>query len=426
MLGKLPEAKPQNPGGRLMNADKIIERIKNILTTPKTEWQVIAAEPATVTDLYKNYIVIVAAIPAIAGFIKGSLIGHSAFGVTVRTSIGSGLTGAVIGYALSLAMIYVMALIIDALAPTFSGEKNQIQALKTATYALTASWIANIGLLVPWLGILIVLAGVVYSIYLLYLGLPVMMKCPPEKSAGYTALSILCAIVLGWIISVAVAGITGSGMSMMGSASHSTSGNTSFDRDSWLGKMEEAGKKMEAAQKSGDTDAQQKAASEMMGTVLGGGDKVEALAPDLLKPFLPETLAGLKRTSLSAERNGAMGMQISEARATYSDDSGRSLHLDITDMGSVKGLMSLAGWAGVENSKETDQGYEKTYTQSGRLMHEEWDNQSNSGEFSIVLGERFSVKVSGDTDSINELKTAVMSLNLAGLEALKNQGVKKD
>ncbi|MCL2636346.1 MAG: YIP1 family protein, partial [Betaproteobacteria bacterium] len=303
--------------------------------------------------------------------------------------------------------------------------KNLIQALKTATYAWTASWIASIGQIVPWLGWLIVLAGIVYSIYLLYQGLPVTMKCPEEKAAGYTVLSIVCAIVLGGIISVVVAGITGPTSLPTAGAPLGMSSNASLDKDSWLGKMEEAGKKLEAAQKSGDAKAQQKAASEMMGTVLGGGDKVEALAPDLLKPFLPETLAGLKRTSLSAERNGAMGMQISSAQATYSDDSGRSLYLDIADMGSVKGLVSLAGWAGVESSQETDQGYEKTYQQGGRLVHERWDSQSNSGEFSIVLGERFSVKVSGDAGSINELKNAITSLDLAGLEALKNQGVKK-
>jgi hypothetical protein len=411
-----------------MNTNKIIERIKNILTTPKTDWPVIADEPATVSDLYKSYIAILAAIPAIVGFIKGSLIGYSVVGMTVRTPIGSGLTGMLIGYVLGLVMIYVMALIIDALAPTFGGQKNQIQALKTAAYAWTASWIANIGLIVPWLGLLIVLAGLGYSIYLLYLGLPITMKCPPEKSAGYTALSFICALVLSWIVLALVAGITGAGISM-GAASNGMSGmnnSTTFDKDSWLGKMEAASKQVEAAQKSGDADAQAKAIGEMMGAALGGGDKVEALVPDMLKQFMPETLAGLKRTNLSVERNEMMGMQVSEAQATYSDDADRSLNLEITDTGSVKGLMGIAGWAGVQNSKETEQGYEKTYKQGGRLIHEQWDNESRYGEYGIVLGDRFSVKVSGNASSIDELKSAVASLDLAGLEALKNQGVKKN
>ncbi|MDR2011804.1 MAG: YIP1 family protein [Rhodanobacter sp.] len=191
-----------------MDINKLIERIKNILTTPETEWPVIAAESTTVPDLYKNYIAIIAALPAIVVFIKGSLIGFSAFGLTARTPIGPGLAGMIVCYVLSLAMLYVISLIIDALAPTFDGEKNQIQALKAATYAGTAGAIASIGLLVPWLGVLIALAGGIYSIYLLYLGLPATMKCPPEKAGGYTAVSIICAAVLGGILALLVAGIT--------------------------------------------------------------------------------------------------------------------------------------------------------------------------------------------------------------------------
>ncbi len=417
-----------------MDIDKLIARVKAILMTPKTEWPVIAAEPTTVPDLYKNYIAILAVIPAVAGFIKGSLIGYGAFGINIRTPIGAGIAGAIVGYVLTLVLAYVMALIIDALAPSFGAQKNPVQALKTVAFAWTASWVAGIGQIVPWLGWLIALAGGIYSIYLLYLGLPNTMKCPPEKAGGYTAVSIIIAIVLSWIIAIIVGGILGTGAMMSGALNgsniSSTGGEVTIDKDSSLGKldawskkMEAAGKQMEAAQKSGDADAQGKALGAVMGAALGSG-QVEALAPEVLKPFVPETLAGLKRTDFSAERNGAMGMQISEAHASYSDGANRNLRLEITDMGSAKGVMALAGLASVESQKETDHGYDKTYKQDGRLVHEEWDNNDKRGEYGIVLGERFSVKVSGTADSMNDLKAAVAGLNLAGLEALKSQGVK--
>jgi len=415
--------------------NKLMARVKAILMTPKTEWPVIAAEPATVPDLYKNYIAILAAIPAIAGFIKGSLIGYGMFGVSYRTPIGTGITAAIVSYVLSLVLVYVVGLIIDALAPSFGGEKNAIQALKAAAYSYTASWVASIGVIVPGIGWLIALAGGIYGIYLLYLGLPATMKSPSEKAAGYTAVTIIIAIVLGWIVAIVVAGVAGTG-AMMSGAMHSSLGSTggeiTIDKDSSLGKldawskkMEAAGKQMETAQKTGDADAQGKALGAVMGAALGGGDQVEALGPDMLKPFVPETLGGLKRTAFSAERNGALGMQVSEAHATYSDGANRNLRLEVTDMGTAKGLMAMAGWAALDSSKETDHGYDKTYKQDGRLVHEEWDSQDKRGEFGIVLGERFSVKVSGNADSVNELKAAVASVNLAGLEALKDQGVKK-
>jgi hypothetical protein len=420
-----------------VDINKLIARAKAILLTPKTEWPVIAAEPATVPDLYKNWIAILAAIPAIAGFIKGSIIGTTFFGVTYRAGIGTGITGAIVGYALGLAMAYVMALIIDALAPNFGGEKNPVQALKTVAYAWTASWVAGIFQIVPGIGWLIALAGGIYGIYLLYLGLPHTMKAPADKAAGYTAVSVIIAIVLSWICALVVGGIIGTG-AMMGAGAGALSfggsdSNVTIDKDSALGKldafskkMEAAGKQMEAAQKSGDADAQGKAMGAVIGAAMGGGDQVEALAPDVLKPFVPATLAGLPRTDFSAEKNGAMGMQVSTANATYSDNaSGRSLHLEVTDMGSAKGLMAMAGWAALQQERETDHGYEKTYKQDGRLIHEEWDSNDKHGEYGIVLGDRFSVKLSGQADSMDQLKAAIASLNLAGLEALKAQGVKR-
>jgi hypothetical protein len=419
-----------------MDFNKLIARVKAILMTPKTEWPIIAAEPATVADLYKNYIVWLAAIPVVCKFIKGSFIGYGAFGIYYRTPIGAGITGMIIGYALTLALVYVVALIVDALAPTFSGQKSQVQALKAVAYAWTASWIGGIGALIPWLGFLIVLAALVYGIYLLYLGLPATMKSPPEKAGGYTAVTIIIAIVLSWIIALVVAGVVGTG-ALLGGVGNSSfgglgGGEAQIDKDSTLGKldawskkMEAAGKQMEAAQKSGNAQAQGEAISKIVGTAINGGDQVEALAPDVLKPFVPETLAGLKRTDFSAERNGAMGMQVSEAHATYSDGANHSLRLEVTDTGSAKGFLSLAGWAAVQNDRETDHGYEKTYKQNGRLIHEQWDAQTKSGEYGIVLGDRFAVKVSGNADSIDQLKAAIGSINLSGLEALKDLGVKK-
>ncbi len=224
-----------------------------------------------------------------------------------------------------------------------------------------------------------------------------------------------------------------SGALLQGSSLSESSPSFTPDKNSAIGALaaigqqaQQASQKMDAAQKSGDANAQAAAATQMLGAVLGGGDKVEALAPDVLKPFVPDTLAGMKRNSMSVQRNGAMGMQVSEAEGQYGDGNGHNLHLEINDLGGAKGVLAMVGWAGVEADQETDHGYDKTYRQGGRLIHEQWNSQSKSGEYGLVLGDRFSVKVSGNADSVDQLKSAVASLNLAGLEALKNQGVQKN
>jgi hypothetical protein len=193
----------------------LVDRVKRILLSPRTEWEVIDAEPTTPAQLYTGYILPLAAIGPIA-----QIIGYSVFGITVpfmgtyRVPIGSAITSALVAYILTLGGTYVLALIIDGLAPTFNGQRSQIQALKVAAYSSTASWVAGIFALIPGLRLLAVLG--LYSLYLLYLGLPILMKSPREKAVAYTAVVVLAAIVLfmaigviaGRFMAVPTAGIT--------------------------------------------------------------------------------------------------------------------------------------------------------------------------------------------------------------------------
>ncbi|HLB54342.1 MAG TPA: Yip1 family protein [Gemmatimonadales bacterium] len=181
----------------------LVDRAKGILMNPKNEWAVIDTEPATVGSLYSGYIIPLAAIPAVASFIGMSLIGFSVLGFRVRMPVGSGLTSAVVAYVLGLVGVFVLALIIDALAPSFGGQKSQIQALKVAGYSMTASWVAGIFLVIPSLAILAALGGL-YGLFLLFLGLPILMKAPQEKAVGYTVVVIIVAIVLYLVIGLVV------------------------------------------------------------------------------------------------------------------------------------------------------------------------------------------------------------------------------
>jgi hypothetical protein len=189
----------------------LIERAKNILLTPRSEWEKIAREPASVAELYRGYIIPLSAIGPVCAFIGLTLIGVTIpLGATYRMPLGAGIASAIVSYGLGLIAVYVVALITDALAPTFSGEKNRIQALKVAAYAYTPAWVAGVFQIVPVLGILALLASL-YGLYLLYLGLPVLMKSPREKAAGYTALVVISAIIVSVIMGLvmSVIGLAG-------------------------------------------------------------------------------------------------------------------------------------------------------------------------------------------------------------------------
>jgi hypothetical protein len=193
-----------------MDLNKIIQRARALLVSPRTEWPVIAAETATVQGLYREYFMILAAIPPICQFVKVSILGYAWHGFRIyRLGIGAGLMAALVEYVASLAAIYVLAIIAEALAPNFGGQPNRLQALKATGYAYTASWIAGVGLILPGVAGLIALAGAIYSVYLFYLGLPSTMKVLPERATGYTALVVISGFVLGWIIAVITGGISG-------------------------------------------------------------------------------------------------------------------------------------------------------------------------------------------------------------------------
>jgi Yip1 domain len=184
-------------------------RVVNILTKPGDEWPIIAAEPATVATVYSGYVMILAAIPAVC-----SLIGSTVFGITLpiigtyRVGLAQGLATMVLSYVMALAGVYIAALVIQKLAPTFQSDADLVQAFKLVTYSMTAPWVAGVLNIIPALGLIVVLAAI-YGIYLCYLGMTPVMKTPQDKVIPYMAVSavvvIVVNVVLGGILGVLVA-----------------------------------------------------------------------------------------------------------------------------------------------------------------------------------------------------------------------------
>ena len=408
----------------------LIQRAKNICLTPTTEWPVIATESATPGELLGGYAAPLAAIGAIAGFIGGAIIGQTLpFLGHYRVPMVTALVGAIFTFGMALVGVFLLSLIIDALAPTFGGQKNSSQALKLAVYSYTPAWIAGVLQLFPVLGILGIFAAF-YGVYLLYLGLPPLMHSPQDKSIPYTIVVLICAIVLSVVITAVGAMVIGAGM--VGRGALTRSNDVQFDKNSTMGKLDalgkkldESNKKMEAAAKSGDPNAQAAAAIEGLGTLLGGGKRVDPVAIDQLKPLVPATFAGLPKTASSAEKTGLAGLMVSKAEATYGDGAEKQVTLEISDTGGVSGIMALAGWAGVEGESEDDSGSERTHKENGRLIHEKSSKNGGTNEFGVVVGDRFVVSAKGRGVDLNTLKGAVGSLDLAKLDGMKDVGVKQ-
>ena len=190
----------------------LVDRAKNVLFSPASEWETIKSETVTNNELFTKYAVILAAIPAIAG-----LIGYSVFGISfgfgrITLGFGTTLVWAILTYVLSLVSVYVLGWIIDILAPSFGSTKDLNASLKVAVFSYTAAWVGGIFHILDT-SFLAALTSI-YSLVLLYMGLKRVKAVPEDKMLGYFVVIIVVAIVLYFIIGAIVAGVAFGGIMM--------------------------------------------------------------------------------------------------------------------------------------------------------------------------------------------------------------------
>jgi len=403
---------PPPPVTVTSSSQSLIARVQAILTKPAPTWDVIAVEPSSIQSIYTGYVVPLAAIGPICRAIGMSFIGVGAFGFSYHTPIVWAIVEAVVSYVLGLVMLYVQALIINWLAPQFDGQKNMLAAFKLAAYSMTAVWIAGIFSIIPmlaWLGIV----GL-YSIYLFYLGVPKLMKSPPDKTIVYMIVaavvgcvaSIIPAMIAGSIVAMAgVGAMAGAGMHP-GAAGMGTftvngpNGKATIDVD----KMAQAANQMAAAV-SAQATAQQT------------GGTVKVADPQQLLALMPANYMGAARSNENASSGGAAGVSASSAEATYTIGDG-SITLKIADLGTVAGIGAFAAAMNVNTSSSSGSSYDKVTTVNGVMTEEEYDASDKSGKYSIVTNGRISVEADGTGVDINALKNLVSSIDLNRAQAL--------
>lgn len=378
-------------------SSNLIERIKNILLKPKEEWERIDPEPATVSGLMTGWVVPLAAIGPVAGLIGGLVFGYGGFGITFRPSITTAVVTAVVGYAMALLCVWLLSKIIDALAPNFGGQKNPVQAMKVAAYSWTAAFLAGIFQIIPQLAIL----GIVglYSFYLLYLGLPRLMKAPEDKAMSYTIVTVVISIVLFIVVGAVTAAVTGALSPRALTYGSVTSGGSvelpgvgKVD----LGKLEEASKKMEAVAERAKT--------------------ATPVDRQVLAALLPASAGGWTRTTLESSTASAGGMGGSQAEARY-EANGQSVQLKVADLASAGAIAAMASAFKVETSREDDQGYEKSGMIDGHYTMEKW-NKDGHGSYGVLVGDRFLVEAEGNAPDIGTLKALVGAIDAGKLQGL--------
>jgi hypothetical protein len=373
---------PANAG-----APGIVERAKNILLQPQAEWDRIAGEPADVSKIYMGYVLPLAALSALCAFIGMSLVGVMGF----RVGIVPGLIGAVIQVVMALVGVFALAFITNALAPNFGSQQDMGQAHKLAAYGSTAGFLAGVFTILPPLAIL----GIVglYSIALLYIGLPRLMKTPEDKRVVYLVVIIVVCIVVGIVLGTVMGAVRGM-IPGYGPPAYTFGQNASPQGEATL-----------PGGGSVDIGELQRQAEAMQG---GSGTTVD---PARVQAQLPQSLpGGFSLTSSSS--GGAMGM--SQAEGVYSSGSAQ-LRLTVVQTGAMSSLASMAAGMNVQENRQDGDGYARTQTIDGRIYSEEVNSAASSASYGII-GRGVAVTAEGTNITLDQARAAVETVGVQRLE----------
>jgi len=375
----------------------IIDRVKNILLTPKPEWQKIDTEAADVNKLYIGYVLPLAALAAICGIIGMSVFGIGALGIHVRVPIVEAIISGVIQVACYVGGVFLLGIITNALAPTFGSTPNQGQAHKLMAYSFTAAMLAGVFSIFPPIAILGLLG--LYSFGLLFIGLPILMKTPDDKRMGYFATLVILGIVTFFVIGA-----------VMGYARLATGGLGGVPGYS-------------ITQQGGSANVEGSVELPGGGTIelseiekLGQQGAVRTLSSEQMQGLLPQSLPG-GFTLASSSVSAAMGVTTAEGTYNRGDSS---IQLSVVNMGQMGAIASMAGAVGATETRQDADGYSRMNTVDGRMITEEMSRSGNSASYGIV-GRSMAITANGNGVTVDDVRGAVESVGIQRLEAMVAQ-----
>ncbi len=399
----------------IMNFAHLIARLRAILLSPRATWPEIASEPASIGSLYTGWVLWLAAITPLATFISLGIFGMSVpFIGSFRLGFGTLLGQLVTTYLLTLLIVFLMALITAALAPSFGARNDRVQALKAIAYAWTPVWIVGVLHLIPLLGaltVLLTLAATAYSVWLLWQGLQATLGAPQERALAYTAVVIVIAIVLSVVIGWTSAVFTSNGAMNRANIEVSVTMPASSGISGLAAGMQQAARQMQATGKA--LQGEQAGAAGQAANLA----PIKPLAPGQMTALLPASLPGLVRGNVDSTRGGIGALQVSEAKADYGSGA-QQIRLDITDMGANRAMLAMIGM--VQQDQESASGYHKVFQQDGHTVQEQWTAATRAGEYTLIVGDRFMVQAKGQGPDMAALKQAVDAVDLARLQQLKD------
>jgi len=184
----------------------MLSHVWGLLSRPEDEWKDIRKENCTIGKCYCSHVLLLAAIPPLAGYIGTTQVGWSVVSREVnRLTPESALWIAVLSYLTILVAVFTVGKLIHWMGQTYGAKQTLPQCIALAAYTATPLFLIGIMLVYPvlWLNLLIGLPALAYTVYLLYTGVPIIMGIPKER--GFLFSSAVLAVGLVMLVAVLAA-----------------------------------------------------------------------------------------------------------------------------------------------------------------------------------------------------------------------------
>ena len=176
----------------------ILNHIWGLYAHPKTEWHTIDRNHESISSSL-SHILLIALVPSVCMFYSTAYIGwRIGVGEPIFLSTGSAALMSIATYFALVVGVFALAYLTNWMSRTFGTEPNFIHALELAAYTATPLFMVGFSALypAPWFMMLVGFAGLAWSIYLLYTGVPILMHIPEEQGFIFASSVVTVGLVL--------------------------------------------------------------------------------------------------------------------------------------------------------------------------------------------------------------------------------------
>lgn len=181
---------------------KLLSHTIGIFTNPDKEWQAIRADKHSFVQVFLSHVPILALIPCVAAFIGVTKVGFTLGGHVAKLTPASAGMLAVVTYIALLAGIYLVGEFINWMAKAYGVEDDEptrhYEGTALAVFVTTPVLLAGIVMLYPHLWLVVTVMGLaaVYSVYLLYEGIPILMNMSKDRAFMYASAVLTVGLVM--------------------------------------------------------------------------------------------------------------------------------------------------------------------------------------------------------------------------------------